>query len=103
MEIHFTPTHRMDTTDNVLFRWIQSTLQFHRVDITIHSLKDLQDGIILFQLVRVLIPYRSLDVAIDSSDKKVVILNRIQSILDAVSKDGIDLTCSSTGILLLKD
>ena len=90
----------MKATDNVLFRWIQSTLQFHGVDLSIDSLNDLQDGAILYQLVRVLIPYRSLNVSVEASDKKVVVLNRIQSVLDAIAKDGIHLTCSATGIVV---
>ena len=45
----------MKATDNVLFRWIQSTLQFHGVDLSIDSLNDLQDGAILSKSISVVV------------------------------------------------
>merc|ERR1712062_3761 len=79
---------------NVIFRWIGSSLQFNGIDCSISSLDDLRDGIVLCQLTQTLVPNKKLTVSLKPSKQKMVVLGRIQCLLDFISDQGVRVTCS---------
>lgn len=83
----------------VLFRWIQSSLQYHGIKATISSLDDLRDGTVLAQLVQTLVPNSTLKVNLKPSKQKMVILGRIQTVLDFIAAQKVRVTCSPDGKL----
>ena len=81
-------------------RWIKNTLEKNgkAEGKTIESIADLVDGIVLAELVQALIPDDKLRVSLKPSTQKMVILGRLQTVLEFVASHSIRVTCSPSGM-----